>query len=196
MLHFFPLSGTIAWERVHISVIQAQWDVHQQQQCYANPVDSFHLSSLCFFPFSSPSFLLTFAEDPAITLLGYQVQSKMLNNQTTQCITGKNKALYLMRMIVSFVSELCSKNTNLTLFPVWFAYHFQHFPLQRSAASSPNLVTNPEAEITAWQFSKWLFVAVCACSEVDAQGALAVKRQEGRRWGGHSPWLLSLHSKL
>ena len=150
---FFPLSGTAALEHgVHISVIQAQWALHQQQQCYANPVDSFHLSSLCFFPFSSPSFLLTFAEDPAITLLGYQVQSKMLNNQTTQWIMGKQRPLSdemhpyfsIMSVFICQDSELSSKNTNLvlgeltqlcyfvySLFPLCFAYPFSTFPLQK-----------------------------------------------------------------
>lgn len=90
----FPLSGAAVLEHsVHISVIQAQWALHQQQQCYANPVDSFHLSSLCFFPFSSLSFLLTFVEDPAITLLRDLVQSKTLNNQSTHCIKGKQRPL-------------------------------------------------------------------------------------------------------
>lgn len=41
----------------------------------------------------------------------------------------------------------------------------QNFPC-KYATSSPNLVANPEAEITAWQFNKWLCwscVCVCVC---------------------------------
>lgn len=72
-LNIFPLSGTAVLEQsVHISVIQAQWASHQQQHCYASPIDSFHLSILSFLPLSSISFLLTFAEDPAFTSLRYQ----------------------------------------------------------------------------------------------------------------------------
>lgn len=106
VLSFYPLSAAAVLEQsVHISVIQAQWALHQLLQCYANPVDSFHLSSLCFFPFSSLSFLLTFAEDPTITLLGYQVQSKMLNNQTTTCIIGKQRPLSDKAVLILHYSD-------------------------------------------------------------------------------------------
>lgn len=96
LLHIFLLLFPLALEHsVHISVIQAQWALHQQRrqhQCYVNPEDSFHLSSLCFFPFSSPSFLLTFAEDPAITLLRYQVQLKMPNSRRSKTtLWGKQR---------------------------------------------------------------------------------------------------------
>lgn len=73
VLFYFPLSSTAMLEpRAHISVIQAHRGLHQQQQCYASPVDSFHFSILCFFPFSSLPFLPTWPEDAVFTLLGYQ----------------------------------------------------------------------------------------------------------------------------
>ena len=51
-----------------------------------------------------------------------------------------------------------------SVFLLWFAYPFSTFPLQNSGASSPNLVANPEAEISAWQFlARGLCVCVCEC---------------------------------
>lgn len=136
LLHIFLLLFPLALEHsVHISVIQAQWALHQQRrqhQCYVNPEDSFHLSSLCFFPFSSPSFLLTFAEDPAITLLRYQVQLKMPNSRRSKTtLWGKTK------------TRLRWRACYFTLYRLWILYQgwfymsgFKHW-LKYKCAVSP-----------------------------------------------------------
>lgn len=103
-------------------------------------------------------------EDPAITLLGYQVQSKMLNNQTTHCMVGTQRSLsdkidceFCIILVVVFCQDtnlVLGEFTQICYFvysmvSLWFAYPFSEFALQKPAASSPNLVANPEAEITA-----------------------------------------------